>query len=117
MSRTELVSILGLDSPVGCSERFLDRRCDQIGDRKIPVFRQDLGDVGERFSQLIELIGGIGPVLLTPRETELDMAWLHERGHQIAERGRVLSVSRARCSECYDHRDRSDRLIRSVHGL
>ena len=70
VGRSELVGVL---SPVERRQRFLDRRRDQIGDRQIPIFRQDLGEVGEGLAQLIQLIGGIGPVLLAPGETKLDV--------------------------------------------
>ena len=117
VGRSELVAVLGPDCPVESRKRFFDRRRNQIGDRQIPIFRQDLGEVGERFAQLIELIGGVGPVLIAPGETELDMARLHERGHQIAKGGSVLCVSWACHSECCYHRNRRDRLMRFVHGL
>jgi len=70
VGRSELVGVLSLDCPVERRQRFLDRRRDQIGDRQIPIFRQE---VGEGLAQLIQLIGGIGPVLLAPGETKLDV--------------------------------------------
>ena len=47
VGRCELGAVLGPDCPVECGQRFFDRRGDQIGDRQIPIFRQDLGNVGE----------------------------------------------------------------------
>jgi hypothetical protein len=41
------------------------------GADRSPIFRQDLGNVGEGFAQLIELIGGIGPVQLVPGESPI----------------------------------------------
>jgi len=79
---------------------LFDRRRSQIGDRQIPIFRQDLGDVGEGFAQLIEFIGGVGAVLLAPGETELNVARLYEPGHQIAKGGGVLCGCKARHREC-----------------
>jgi hypothetical protein len=70
VGRGELVAILSHDCPLECRQWLLDRRSDHIGDRQISIFRQDLGEVGEGFAQLIELIGRIGPILLTAGETE-----------------------------------------------
>jgi hypothetical protein len=44
-----------VECPVEGRQRIFDRRRDQFGDRQIPVFREDLGNVGEGFAQLIEL--------------------------------------------------------------
>ena len=67
-------------------------------------FRQDFVDIGERFAQLIERKCGIWPVLFVPVETELDVARLHERGHQVAEGGSVLRGSEVWNGECYCRR-------------
>jgi hypothetical protein len=64
---------LSLDCPVECRQRFLDRRPDHIGDRQIAIVREDVGDVGEGFAQLIELLGGIGSILLVRGETKLGL--------------------------------------------
>src|SRR6266446_4854983 len=54
----------------------------------------------------------IGPVLRTPGETELDVARLYERGHQIAKGGRVLCGRKARHRECCCHCDSDNRSMR-----
>ena len=71
VGRSELPAVLGLDCPVEGRQQIFDRRRHQIGDRQIPIFRQDLGNVGEGLAQLIELRGGIGPVQLVPGESPI----------------------------------------------
>jgi CBS domain-containing protein len=98
---TEVITVDSNTSVQALAALLSERGIHHIGDRHIAIFRHDLSDVSKGCTQLIELIGGIGPVSLTPCETELDVARLHECGHQIAERGRVLlCISWARHFEC-----------------
>ena len=59
VGRGELVAVLGPECPVADRQRIFDRRRDQIGEGQIPIFRQDFGNLGEGFAQLIQLIGGM----------------------------------------------------------
>ncbi|HXC27157.1 MAG TPA: hypothetical protein VNV38_04310, partial [Stellaceae bacterium] len=52
-------------------------------------------------------------------EAELDVAGLHQRGHQIAEAGvksRLLCASEVRRNECRDHGNRGYRSRTSAYG-
>ena len=75
VGRSELLAVLCLNCPVEGHQRIFDRRRDQIGDRQIPIFRQDLDNVREGFVSLIELIGGIGPVPLVPGESPISKSF------------------------------------------
>jgi hypothetical protein len=111
VSRSELTAILGLNGPVERRQRFFDRGGHHIGDREIAIFRQELGKVSEGVTQLLQLIGRVRPILLMPGETKLDVAGLNQRGHQIANSGRVwlLRVRGGRPNERSCNRYRSDR--------
>jgi hypothetical protein len=47
VGRSELLAVLCLNCPVEGRQRIFDRRRNQSGNRQIPIFRQDLGNVGE----------------------------------------------------------------------
>jgi len=70
VGRGELVAVLGPECPVADHQRIFDRRRDQIGEGQIPIFRQDFGNLGEGFAQLIELIGGMASSARSRRESD-----------------------------------------------
>jgi len=80
---------------------------DHIGDRQIPIFSAGLRRHRRAFraadrTHMRHMASSVRS--RGDRATELDVARLHERGHQVAEGGSVLRGREVRNGECYCRR-------------